>query len=357
MKTIHKSKTDNLNVIYYNAIAPNNKQNFNYAEFDQTRDDNFIDNPSEYYMTVARFELPGHYIPIHIMPIQDNQSDVNLSVYSVTLEYNNTIVQTYLEFYPTDQDAVAPDDPSDGQDISEYYFIYTYQHMLDMLNTAFETCLAGLGHPASDIVAPKFTYSGITQLFTLVVQKDYYDKDVALPVNIYMNTKLLFLFQGFFILDYNSQKSVQSQANGKDVQFVISNFDTPDYVGDYYYIEQQFNCVANWNPFKKIVFVGNAMPTNQELMPGSGSASRSILVDFRPDESSQEDVRSVYQYNPSFYRLIDLVSTAPLRRLAFRIYWVDKLDNYYVLKIPYLQQATVKFAFIKKSAISATGHT
>ena len=68
------------------------------------------------------------------------------------------------------------------------------------------------------------------------------------------------------------------------------------------------------------------MPTNQELMPGSGSASRSILVDFRPDESSQQDVRSVYQYNPSFYRLIDLVSTAPIRRLAFRIYWVDKLS-------------------------------
>ena len=184
-------------------------------------------------MAVARFELPGHYIPIHIMPIQDGQSDVNLSVYSITLEYNNTTVQTYLEFYPTNSDATPPDDPSDGQDISEYYFVYTYQHLLDMLNTAFETSLAGLGHPAADITAPKMTYSGITKLFTLSVQQAYYDKDVALPVKIYMNTKLLFLFQGFLLTDYNSQNPIQNQAEGKDVQFVITNFNNTDYTWYY----------------------------------------------------------------------------------------------------------------------------
>lgn len=350
---VHRHRVESINHIYFNAnVTNNNDKNYRQAEFDQTRTDNIIDNPSEYYMSVARFELPGHYIPVHIMPIDETQSDPNKSVYSVTLEYDGTISQQFVQFVTTAKNVAVPPDPSlNGQDLStDYYFVYTYQHMVDMINTAFAAAFAAIGPPA-DSEQPFLYFNPENKLFTLTVDTDYYDINLTAPIKVFMNTKLYFLFQGFYADDFNANNNEGSTTDGKDVQFHIDYNNPYSSNTSVWNMEQNYISTPNWNPFKRIVFVASGMPITPEYVPDSDDAYQNILTDFRPDESSGEDVRSVYQYTPEFYRLIDLKGEAPLRRISFRVYWEDKQGNLYTLRIPYLQQASVKFVFIRKRAI------
>ncbi len=337
--------------LYFNATVTNNSDNYISSSFDQTRTEAIVDKADDYSMAVARFELPGHFIPVHIMPIQTGQTDPNLSIYSITLEYNGYTSQQYLVYISTQKYLDTPPSPFNGQAVSEYYFVYEYSQLVDQINTAFDlahTDLVDNGGAPAGSAAPKFTYSPTTKLFTLAAQVEYYDTDDSTDlITIWMNTKFFYLFQGFFVNDYNGG-ATGDQPNGQDIQFVIKNFDTPTYNLEYYYIDQKFNSLSNWNPFKRIVFISNGMPIQPEFVPTSNDAYQNILVDFRPDEASNEDVRSIYQYNPYFYRLIPLKGQAPLRRIAFDIYWEDKINTLYPLKIPFNQQMSVKFAFVRK---------
>lgn len=354
LQQIAKSKVDTTeDTIYFNAVVNNPNatvpSNWKYATFDQTRTDNIVDKASDYYLAVARFELPGHYIPLHIFPIQFGQSDPNLSVYSVTLEYNGVASQQYLNFVTSDESATVPTTADPEQIVGPYYFVYTYQHLLKLLNTAFSDALSNLAGAPGGAAPPVMSYDASTKLFTLEAMVEYYDIDeAAIPIYIYMNTKLYILFQGFFVNTLNSDVT-GGAPDGKDVQFQIENFSTATYDDLFYYITQNYISISNWNPFKRIVFISSGMPIQSEYIPTSDDASEKVLVDFRPDESSQEDIRSVYQYTPQFYRLIGLTSNLPLRRVAFRIYWEDKDNNFYLLKIPFLQQMSVKFALIRKN--------
>ena len=83
--------------------------------FAETRDKAIIDNPQEWYLTVARFHLDTFScLPVFIPQIQLNQivtptqpEDPNKTIYSFTMEHaqagqTGKFIQTYMTYTPQD---------------------------------------------------------------------------------------------------------------------------------------------------------------------------------------------------------------------------------------------------------------
>ena len=173
-------------IIYYNAdiIADaTNPSNLGLNKdpvirFQETRSSPLINDISKYDFSIVRFTMngSGKDLPLFIPSIQIGQPDINLSVYSVSLTATipftistGTFTQTFTaqrfveyvsETDPYNQNAVPlPNAPLTEQDIrGTYYYVYTYQHWVDLVNQAIEDCLndalpavAGSYHPTESI--------------------------------------------------------------------------------------------------------------------------------------------------------------------------------------------------------------
>ena len=206
-----KDEADN---VYFNIeIRPTNETLGDPALYDVQRTIPLIADASKYYASIIRFNIPNFFVPIHIMPIQDDQGDVNLSEYSVTLEYDGDVQQVFLEYVPSGDFVVPPppsSNPSGKQTDSPYYWIFEYCKMVFMVNTALSTAFSNLASVPPTIsgnppAPPVMTFNPITNLFNILVQKDYYDKDIggAGPIKVYLNGKLWTIFNGFCINQVN----------------------------------------------------------------------------------------------------------------------------------------------------------
>jgi hypothetical protein len=362
-------KDENDNVYFSVEIRSSDQVLGENAIYSAQRTIPIIQEPSNYYASVIRFNIPNFYVPIHVMPIQSNQSDPNLSEYSVTLEYDGDVQQVFLDYDSRNdfQPPIPPSQTSNGlQAISSYYFMYDYQHMADLINFALEIAFGQLASLPPTVggnqpSAPELVFLETqNQIFSFLCQSDYYDKDLAKPIILYVNAKLWTILNGF----PNEQVNVsvggsgsinQFSPDGRDIKILIddyyknTNLDIfqPSFGGDYYNISQQYTSVFNWNSFKRIVLTTSSIPIQSESIKGSGSGTLKVLTDFSPFVSNE--VRTIWQYIPEGqYRLIDMKSHTPLTEIDMRLFWTDRFDNFYPIIIPWGQQATIKLGFFNK---------
>ena len=213
--------------VYYNANIINNRtsdqtlgvvQPDPIIKFNESRDAPIIKDASKYHGSIVRFAIngPNRNLPLFIPEIQEGQANVNLTIYSCAITYNqswNTSlgvktfniapIPLFMTYAPeTINSILAPVPPSPvvKQDINTtYYYVYTYGHMVDLMNATllsaharlyqdFQTAWAaeGLSAPndpfpypdlesfASAVNAPQISYSETTGLFTLYADSDGY---------------------------------------------------------------------------------------------------------------------------------------------------------------------------------------
>jgi len=362
--------------IYYNFII-GEKIDTNPlfdARFQQNLDDVFINNPSDYYLSVVRFSIPCQNIPIFIPEIQPYpNTNVNNTVYSLSLEYNGfSSGQTFVQFVSGNPNvpinSITPSSPL-ANTSSIYYWIYNYQEFIDMVNntfvTAFNTLDVASGGLPVGSEAPYFEFDSATQLISLVAQRQFYDRTLLNPINIFMNYKLFVYYDGIEV-NYLGTGSNSYAANGKDVQFIVkdlkNNWYNPSFVPpasppDYYKMTQDFPNLVTWNVFKSLQITSNMIPIREEYAPALQSAGSSntesqiFLKDFEPVLNNGGDSRGIlYFVLDGPYQLINLMSTTPLTKLDMSLYWVDRFGRKFLLQCPYNQVISVKIVFIKKSS-------
>jgi hypothetical protein len=133
--------------------------------FNETRDAAIIKNASRYQFSIVRFTMngPNFDLPLLIPTIKIGQPNPNLTEYEMAISYtqqfqttdvgvitiNATPAVSSLIYVPETQNAAlapTPQPPLVKQDLggglSRYYWIYTYQHMVDLVNTTFQTAHA-----------------------------------------------------------------------------------------------------------------------------------------------------------------------------------------------------------------------
>ena len=335
--------TSSDNLYFDISISSNNQTRVTRTSYSAVRTRNIVDKASDYFISVIRFTIPAFYVPVLVVPIADiatGETD-----YSVSVGYDGEYVEKKL-FY-TNQGNFIPD-----ARVSNYMF--SYSQMVDMINTALEEAFNDLTAPPAGSVAPFITFNSTTQLFTLYGQNDSYNESLDPRVEVFMNDQLYSLFGSFYVERLSSGTSFN--ANGRDVRIkfvdlknnVVDGIDPLD-PNVYVAMMQDFSTLYNWNPYKRIVIVSNNLPIQSESVLGDGDGFLNVLTDFEPS-NDVTDTRSVYQYEPSAqYRLIDMVSDAPLRNIDLAIYWQDIDSNLIPLYIPFDSQVTLKLAFIRKS--------
>ena len=120
--------------------------------FEESRNTPFVDgDSSEYFCSIVRFSIQtGNSLPIFIPRIETGQSDIDKTVYKVTLTWKITDTLSYnytasVLHITSDDTATKPHDPTDSQDMSgTYYYHYNVQTIVKMLNTALASAWNGL---------------------------------------------------------------------------------------------------------------------------------------------------------------------------------------------------------------------
>jgi hypothetical protein len=379
-------------VIYYNINIGNSKLVPIIANYSEQRTIPLLHNPSEYYLSIIRFSVPGLSVPILVCPVTNAPTTPLQTPYSVTLLYNTgsgflTYTQKIL-YYPRDNFQNLSVPPLDPQ--NPYYFIYEYQHFLDLVNIALQTAttnLIGLGAPA-DLLSPYFIFDEVTQLISLIAPltgitppstpttNDYYSLPSsaintytpAVPsgkVGIFVNDELFPFFQGIETIHVSDSVTI-----GPDYWLIVKNngnnyyqspATAPVYPPVFLQMQQQANTLNNWNSFQSLAFLSNSLPTLKEFTPvydalyngntQSGANMNPILTDFVPLLENAGDQRGSFVYNPTGpYRLVNLLSNDPIYAVDISVVWFDQYNRQYPIVLEPGQSITIKIMFVKKSS-------
>jgi hypothetical protein len=93
MSQLSAFKTNqNPDMVYYDIVSTNFQTTTTeepFLRFNETRTNPIINNTGEYYLSIVRFCLDTYNLPNIICEIQPNQPDPDLSIYSLTLEYDD----------------------------------------------------------------------------------------------------------------------------------------------------------------------------------------------------------------------------------------------------------------------------
>jgi len=388
MSTNNDSLPDKL---YYDVICTNLLQTQSQPpilSFIETRSNPFVYQPDKYYCSIIRFTVDTPLLPVFIPEIQPNQSDVNLTVYSVTLEYisnlgNKYTQQNFIQYSPQYLSAEVPQPPSQTtnglqNNTGGYYYIYNYQYWIYLINQTFQQCYDDLANQVTAAgnkevlpsqYAPVLAFdTGSSLGFIYADVNGYSTKTDATTVNqigIYMNSNMYQLFSSFpvYILDLaanNQGKNVQIQTN----TFSGTNLQPYPPSGpklfDAIVVYQEVSTIDLWNPVTSLVFCSNTLPIvpNQISAPlvfvnglsyniGGNSSNQANIV---TDLVAAPTYKPTVIYTPSAqYRLLEMRGNRPLYTLDITCYWKNRLGELTPLRLSAGSTATLKFLFSLKS--------
>lgn len=336
--------------VYVNTIVYNDGKTFIPCKFQISNDQAIIGNPSDYYLTVVRFTVPGNNIPLFVF----NQTP---NFYTITLSYLAFDYQVSLIYIP--------------DNTQDEFTVFSYQHFTDMINVALATSFATLkaANPgAAAVYPPVLIYNPLNQLFSLLVPTTGYTG--ANPVGIYFSQNVNKFFESFESI-FNGLYTT----NGKDVKMSVEDTgnntlyvqapganangifysSTKLPATTYYAMSQEFSTLYLWNELQTITIQSTGIPTRNEYLnthSNTGNNNQStILTDFVPSVVSGPEIRSQFQYIPSGqYRLIDLQSNTPIYSLSMEFkYSVSSGDLNDILLSPG-DSATCKLLFTRKGS-------
>lgn len=352
---------------YYNVAIANNENlnGENLASYKNVFNQPLIDNPSDYYLAIIRFQIPTMGIPILIPEIEsfgpnNPTGDVNKTVYNVELTYNGfSSGETNVIYIPSTTffvpRPITASDPNPMKQPSNYYFIFNFRHFIDMVNNAYIQAFTNLNNilianlqPIIPGIAPFITYNGTNQLMTFHASPSFLHNTLNTNARIYMNYKLFTFFDGVEVI-------LNNYLSATGIEILILDYNGTNFDGTNYLISQQYPTLSTWNVFKSIQITSSLLPVETESVPVSRFDNQNVLntlpvvKDFIPFYENGYEFRSFINFRFSgSYELINLNSNVPITVVDLQVYWLDRYGNRYLVSIPYNQVLTIKFAFIKK---------
>lgn len=388
-----------LDIINNNVSGEQQPVIFNFIE---VRNQPYLYCPENYFMSIVRFSLQTPSLPKFIPTVLLGQSDPNKLVYAITLTNTYTPpagsnvpqfsgnVSANVIYVPYDLSQPTPKAPTTVQDFSSsYYYIYSYQEWILMINTAFETAITALKTAYATwnttntvaITAWNATPANANNLIptTLTATAPFMEFDpyalnailngdnVWYNSNNNANTRINIYFNNAMYSLYNTFPSTTTLLNGVYSNLMLMNsfngfnlFTTSTLT--YLQAFQEASTAVLLNPVSSVVFTTGLLPVNNELVSvpksntvggvssGSGSSNIApIITDFQVPFSALDQYIPNIQYTPSSeYRLVDMTGTSPLSAIQISVYWKD----YYGNLIPFYLDAgcagNIKIMFRRK---------
>ena len=329
---------------------PQNKQ----AIYDETLPISVLDDPSQYYCSILRFSMPLDTIPLFLFPVNVNQANPDVSNLLIGIKYLGVSYPSYVIYTPNNNIpapvpvAVVPPYFTPTQTSSPYYFIYSVQQFLTMINTGLSVAFVASGSPGG--VLPYYIYTPQTQLISLIVDAAF----LVSGATIYMNAFLKTYLDSFPFIE------TVPGVYGNDNTFIFTHdLSILPFGGTSpYQFQEEYNALDLWFDIRKIVVTTSSIPIVPEASPIAYNISNSnglgaylpILTDFVVSYNNIQDITSILVYNPTAqYRLIDMNSKAPITRINLAFYWQSEIGTLFPIFLSPAQSITVKIGFLKKS--------
>jgi len=348
--------------IFYDITVTNINTNMSSnpeLAFTETRLNPLVTDPSKYYMSIVRFSLDTPSLPVFFPTIQPAQSDVNLTIYAVSMVYNNITVQQYINFIPQDQSQPLPNPPIYNnpklQQFCPYYYVFNYEYVITLVNTALSACFNTLAsQTAVNTTAPYMKWDTATNKATIVTNSSN-------QIKLYFNNALFQLFSSFpmFIENPSSSKGLNYQISCN----VFGNANTETVNGVAYFLcEQDYSTVSMWSPVSSIVFTTNTMSIVAELLSApsifydnvsyqstNNTGISNIITDFQASDMVYTPYLS---YQPNIYRYVELFGSSPLTTVDIRCFWKNKVNQLVPFTLNAGCSSSIKIMFAEKNNIN-----
>lgn len=325
-----------------------------------------IGNCSDYYMAIVQFSIPLDQVPILICPVLTTPGNSNTTPliigirdFTANVYYQQNLIWTPELTYEN----VVIQDGSPAQQVTPYYYMYNYETLINMFNTALNLAFiayntANPGNPHSAFQCPYFVYDGTTSLISLIAHSSWITAPI-LTQAIFTNNDSVNFLDSFSTQQYTRINDPTNFDNIYNIKYNgINGFGTPvvyPAIPTYLRIIQDYDTMFLWSSLRKIVITSASLPINFEQSPIFNNNNPDqyntipICADFIPANTKAGDSREIAFYTSTFYRLIDLSSDSPLQKIQFEIFWLDKQNILYPLKIGPFNEVTLKIVLSKKS--------
>lgn len=305
------------------------KSNFDVSEpilakIDEYRQDPIIQKPILYRLEVESFSCDVK-LPI-FQPLLDPENLPNGTIYGFTLKHGSDSVTRNMVFQPQNT-SLTPDQFA-------YYHVYSYQHVVQMINDTLELAFNDLASTGSlpTTKVPFFTIDTEDSFkMSLICDKAGFDQvSVAEPIVIFCNNAMERLLAGFYFIYASS---------GNEYAKMIIESTVANTVDDSYsqvlISQEQPSSLSNWSAIKSIAFLSSNLPVRRSLIGHDGeygvsesndgvatSRDLSIITEIPMNELTVDQMGTI-TYRPAYEKLLDLESSSQIQNLSVQLYYSD----------------------------------
>jgi hypothetical protein len=366
-----KSGDDDIDHLYMDlSMVNSNSQQFKQARFQESRTQAIIEDPSEWYASIVRFEVPTHNIPIFIATPLVGGATVNTLTYSVTIDidspatYSHTTNLTMEVLQRNQPSPTDPNDPTNKVKFWQHYSVMDYQQFITMINHALDVCWTKVKLDNPGLVGtsqPYVTFDMTSGLMALVTPITFLSTDrlrLWFSNDLYEKVRLQAyqLWQGqttkYAKLKTQRTFCIYGVGSGSSIFTIPTGYPGAGLSAHINY--QTYSSLYSWNDLVSIV-ITSSLPTLPEVISGpvsenGKSTTRQIFTDFVPQITSGTELRNSVVYTPTAeYRLVNMLATAELRSIGFEMWWQDSEQQLYPILLDPFDNASMKIMFRKKS--------
>ena len=370
--------------IYYDANIINSDQSGTKPPprlvFQDIRSIPILSRPELYQLSVVRFNLQtANSLPLFIPNIQINNYNPNLTTYSFTLTFYNIDDETYssgevfCNHIPTNLNLPIPNLTNSTDIRGPYYYVYSFNTIVEMLNNALTEAFAELvviagnsGVTLPTTNPPFFEWDSDSQKFILNGDVIGFNDKETSYISISCNTAIYTLISGFKADYYgpdvfegrNYILRLSRETRGLNL-FKINN--TYSVIQSY----QEYSSGALFTPISSIVFTTSLIPVlpsnvaKPTIFDGDGSLVStgnnnnitSMITDFESQDNNGYGFQGTLSYTPTAeYRMIDLnnSSSEKLNNIDISVYWKDQYSNLHPVYLLPGCKCDIKILFRKK---------
>lgn len=370
------------NLIYYDLLQTNLENpgtEPKLCAFAEHRNQNFLENPEDYKMSIVRFMVETPTLPIFRPTIQNIPIDevpvgvnpVDYTIYSITLKMSFAVPDSQGQ-YPPDQlsqqfiiwetQSLQKPPPSTPpflnsnklQDNSNgYYDCFSFGWFINLINKAFIQASADL--LTSNV--PAIYFDSASQLFVLASPIDTYDTNANEYIEIYMNKALFQLFSSFPFRNITFKEDF-----GLNKQIITNNyqgFSTTNINGTQnLMVYGEYPTLYLWSPVTSIVFTSSNLPVAPSnssnpiitrdginVLSTGNPNTRMVITDLVAGDT----YKPYLVYTPTAeYRYMDLKGGDPIKDIDIQVYWQDKQGFLNEFKLSSGSSCTIKILFARK---------
>lgn len=391
---IHKLNSDNRNShIYLNLSVFNNNTGFDktgnpvptrqgiQCELIQNQSEPYLENPKDYDLSVAQFNLDSNSFPIQIaQPILGSSYQNTLSSTNYSVEGFSTIfsikvtrfgvalpVTVPVYWLSSDLRLARPPSPITKPDLyTEYFWNYSYDYFIDLLNKslyyAVDTLSAGFSTmPYFKYENGFFTFNAPSNFRTDSISGAYYDTAVNPSFKVELNEPLYNLLAGLpaiFTKDNTYQLLVYPVADASNVfsqynSLVVGTLPT----SNYFRMTQNYKSALLWNPVTSVVFVTQTIPVLNELwsqpyvyginpVPETNNAAFLNTL-FEISLGRRADPQINYRPEAQYF-LTSLLGRQDIYEIQIQTFWRDDIGQLHEFFVEAGSSFNIKIMFRKK---------